>query len=475
MNYRKDFIMKKILILLIAVMLAFSGCGKKGPDESEKKTETVTNITVEKAAYNTIKTHATGTGEIKPATEVAVSAKASGTVKSVNVALGDYVSAGQVVATIDKTDYQLSYNQALAGYNSATASYNNMANGTKKQTDTQLKQQVDSAQLAYNNALSNYEREKQMYDNNTNLVSAKNALATAQTNYNNTQSLFEMGAASQIELDNARTAYENAQAALTATENSLKSAIDGLKSALDNAEMALKTAKENYALTTDVVTPGNLKTAKAAVDSAKAALDVAQNALNNTNIKATVSGYVTSCPIVAGQTIAQGTPAVTIINSNSVNVEINVTESVISKISEGTEALISVSSANIENMPGTVSEVSPSKDAQTGMYTVKINVLNADGALKGGMFADVSLVTESLENILCVPSNSIITDKTGSYVYIAKDGKATKSIVETGVSDDNFTEILSGVKENDEVVVSGKEFITEEKNKVKIVTEKSDK
>lgn len=467
--------MKKILILLIAVMLAFSGCGKKGPDNAGKENDTAINVTVENAGYNTIKAYTTGTGEIKPSTEVSVSAKASGTVQSVNVALGDYVSAGQTVATIDKTDYQLSYNQALAGYNSAVASYNNVANGTKKQTDTQLKQQVDSAQLAYNNALSNYEREKQMYDNNTNLISARNALTTAETNYNNTKALFEMGAASQIELDNARNSYENAQAALTATENSLKSSIESLKAALDNAEMSLKTAKENYELTTDVVTPGNIKSAKAAVDSAKASLDVAQNALNNTNIKATVSGYITSCPIVKGQTIAQGTPAVTIINSNSVNVEISVTESVISKISEGTEASISVSSANIENMPGTVSEVSPSKDAQTGMYTVKINVLNDDDTLKGGMFADVTLLTESIENILCVPTNSIITDKTGSYVYVVKDGKAKKTIIEAGAADDNFTEVLSGVKEKDKVVVSGKEFITEEKNTVKIVTEKSKK
>lgn len=465
--------MKKILILLVAVMLVFSGCGKKGPDNAANKTETATNVTVEKAGYNTIKSYATGTGEIKPSTEVSVSAKASGTVQSVNVALGDYVSAGQVVATIDKTDYQLSYNQALASYNSAVANYNNVANGTQKQTDTQLKQQIDSAQLAYDNALSNYEREKQMYDNNTNLISARNALTTAETNYNNTKALFEMGAASQIELDNARTSYENAQAALTATENSLKANIESLKAALDNAEMSLKTAKENYELTTGVVTPGNIKSAKASVDSAKAALDVAQNALNNTSIKATVSGYITSCPIVKGQTIAQGSPAVTIINSNSVNVEISVTESVISKITEGTQATIGVASANIENMSGTVSELAPSKDATTGMYTVKINVSNDDGSLKGGMFADVSLLTEIVENVLCVPTNSVITDKTGSYVYVAKDGKAVKTIIEPGASDDNFTEVLNGVNEGDDVIVEGKEFITEEKNTVKIVTKES--
>lgn len=467
--------MKKIPILLIAVMLTVSGCGKKAPDiGADKKENTATNVTVEKVGYNTIRSYATGTGEIKPSTEVSVSAKASGTVKSVNVALGDYVSAGQVVATIDKTDYQLSYNQALAGYNSALASYNNMVNGTQEQTKTQLKQQVDSAQLAYNTALSNYEREKKLYDNNTNLISARNALSTAETNYTNTQSLFNMGAASRIELDNAKTAYENAQAALTATENNLKANIESMKASLDNAEMALNTAKENYALTTNVVTPGNIKTAKASVDSAKASLDVAQNALNNTNIRATVSGYITSCPVVAGQNIAQGTPAVTIINSNSVNVEINVTESVIAKVTEGTEASISVSSAGISDMPGTVSEVSPSKDAQTGMYTVKINVPNDDGNLKGGMFADVSLLTESIENVLCVPSNSIISDKTGSYVYIVNKGEAKKSKLETGAYDDNFTQVLSGVKENDEVITDGKEFITEEKNKVKIVTKKSE-
>ncbi len=183
----------------------------------------------------------TYTGEIKASQETSVSAKASGTARSVNADIGDFVSAGAVLVTIDDTDYRLQYNQAKAAYNSAVASYNSATNGTVKRNDNQLKAALDAAQLDFNDAQQNYDRQK----------------------------LYDMGAISEIEFNGAKTR-------------------------LENSKLNLDNAKSNYDLTKDVLNGETEATARAAVESAKAALDIAEHALTNTTVTAPISGYISA-------------------------------------------------------------------------------------------------------------------------------------------------------------------------------------
>ena len=375
--------------------------------EEIEKTNTATNVTVHEISANDINSEVNYTGEIKALEESDVAPKITATIKSFNCEIGDFVNEGDVLAVLDDTDYLIAYNQALAAYNTAYGSFQQMT--------LQLSTAVSTAQMEYDNALLNYNRQKTLYD---------------------------AGAISKITLETAQTR-------------------------LNTAELNLNSAKKNY----DIAITSTYATAKASVDSAQAVLDSATNNLNNTVIKAPIAGYVASKNGTLGQVAAAGSPMFSIKSTDVVNVEISVTESVIPYITLGTRATVSVSTASLDNINGEVSVVNTVKNAQTGMYTVKIKIDNKDNLLKLGMMADVVLETQSKSGVIVIPRSSIMQDDEGYSVYVVKDNKAEKRTITIGITNNDFTEVTSGLSAGETVVVSGKEYISEENNIVNIVEE----
>lgn len=465
---------KKILsIALSAGLMAalISGCGS---EDASSPTETAgTNVTVEEAVLRDISKTVSYTGELMTSDKAAVTSKVTAKITSVKAEVGDWVDKGDVLLVLDSSDYeyalkqaQASYNQAQASYNQAQASYNQVEagqkqadvavssaevsyetvkNGTNEQTIAQLEQAVSAATIAYNDAKTNYDRQEQLYN---------------------------MGAISLVTFESA-------------------------KSALENARIALDTAKKNYDLGVNVLAPGNeasaqkgVETAQASRDSAKASLDSAKAAMEtasaakeaaqlaitqakdniaNTTITAPISGYISAKNATLGQFASAGLTLFEINASDNLEAEIQVTESVISHVNVGDKAFISISSSDIKNIEGSVSVVNPVK-SQTGMYLVRVSVPNSDSKLKIGMFADITLVTdESAENTLSVPSDSILQEGDEYYVYVVSGDTAEKRVIETGVTDGLYTQVLSGVKNGEQVVVDGKEYISEVNNIVNIV------
>lgn len=467
--------MKKFLcaVLTGAMVLTMASCGKKNEDESAKAEPTAapTNVTVYTAAKGTIMNSITNTGEVTPVEQVAVSAKASGKAVSSNIEVGKYVHSGDVLFTIEDTDYRLQVNQAKAALDAAQVGYNSTVGGVQEQTVQQLEQALTAAQLALDSAQQNYDREVQLHDNNSNLVLAQTAYNDAKAAYERTKSLFDMGAATQVALDGAHTGMVQAEENLKTVQVTANAALEAAQNGLKNAQKAFETAQKNYDLTVNVLNPERAQSAAASVQTAKAAYELAANALSNTVVRAPISGYITSSNVTVGQMVGAGTPMVTIIDTGSMDIKIHVTESVVNTISVGSPAKISVKSADVEAMDGSVATVSPSKDAQTGLFEVVINVPNSEGVLKGGMFADVMIITEQYDDVLCVPSSAVLTESDKKYVYVENGGMAVKKEVELGKSDDSSTEILSGVELGENVIVKGKEYITDSNKSVRVVTE----
>lgn len=420
---------KRILSATIALILTASltACGNK--DEAPV-TDTAVNVTVATATIGDIASTVNYTGDIKSESSASVSPKASGTVSRIYAEVGDYVKQGSVLFTLDSSSYTLAYNQAKAAvksaeaaYNNAIAAYNNVKNGSNAQTKVNMNQSISNAQSNYDTALDNYNRQK---------------------------ALFDIGAISQVALDSAKTT-------------------------LDNAKLALDTAKASAQLNTDVIAPQSEASAKAGVEQAtaavaqaKAAADIAANNVANCTVKAPISGYVASRNIQIGQMASQGMEAFSIKGADDLEVEINVTEAVIGHISVGSPANISIKSADMTDIQGTVKVVGNAKNDMTGMYTVKIAVPDADDKIKVGMIADVVITTDTAEKVLAIPQNSILTDNGETYVYVAEDNKAVKRTVTTGVASNDMIEITSGLTEGDTVICDGKEFLTDTNNTVNI-------
>ena len=412
--------MKRFILILVSVvmMLSFAGCGKKTAPTGKREDKTAINVKVETVKETSIAEVAVYTGEVKASESASVSSKASGTAKTVRKEIGDYVEAGEILATIDDTDYRTQYNQAQAAYNQAQAQYNSIINGSAEQTKIQLESALNAAKIEFNNA---------------------------QTNYNNQKILYENGAISKVAYDAAVTR-------------------------LENAKLNLETAQKNYDLTVDVVLNENKASAKAALDMASVQLQAAQNALNNTVIKAPISGYIAGRNTNAGQIIAQGVEIFSIKSTNTVDVQVNVTESVISHITAGSAASVSVKAAGAEKIAATVTNVSTAKDLQSGMYKVIVQIDGINSDLKDGMIADVEITLNESAEAIVVSANALLEAEDGTkYVYIA-DGKNAKKVdVITGITTDDKVEIISGVCVGDKVIVSGKEYLSEKNTAIKIV------
>ena len=397
----------KKIIVYIAVLCLICTSISGCGKKEDEKTTVATNVTVHRVSANDINSEVKYTGEVKALEESDVAPKVTATIENINYEIGDYVNEGDVLAVLDDTDYLIAYNQALATYNTAYGSFQQMT--------SQLQTAVASAEIEYDNALLNYNRQKTLYD---------------------------AGAISKVALEAAETR-------------------------LRNAELNLNAANSNY----EISITSTYATAKASVDSAKAVLDSATNNLNNTVIKAPISGYVASKNGNVGQIAAVGSPMFSIKNTEGVNAEIYVTESVIPYINVGTKTSVSVNSASMTDIKGEVTVVNTVKNPQTGLYTVRIKIDNEDDKLKIGMMADVVLETQSKTGVIIIPSDSIIQDDDGYYVYVVKENIAEKRVITIGITNNDFTEVTSGLSADETVVVSGKEYISDENNTVNIVEE----
>ena len=283
---------------------------------------------------------------------------------------------------------------------------------------TDYQTQYDQAYAAYTSVLS---------QSSTLISSAQIEYNNAKTNLDNQKVLYDNGAISKVAYDSAETRFTN-------------------------AEINLNAAKEQSGLA-----------------SAEAALTAAQNALDYTTVCAPISGYIATKNANIGQVVSPGIEVFSIKNTETVDAQINVNESVISKIAEGSKAIITVESVG-ETIEATVSSASPTKNPQTGMYNVNISIDNKDGALKDGMFADITLTISDSVDALVVPSDSVFEDVDGKkYVYIVDGDTAIKTEVTVGIITDEYTEVISGADETDTVVVTGKEYLSEGNNKIKIV------
>ena len=462
--------MKKTLCAALAAVISVScvGCGKK--DEKKEEAQTATNVSVYETEAQDVVREVSYTGEITAGECVSINSKVSAKVSEICVEAGEFVKAGTVLAVLDDTDIRLSYNQALAGYNSANAAYDMTANASMKQSETAANQNLEKAQIEYNDALSAYNRQKELYDNDTSIVAAQNALNDANANLERTKQLFEMGSVSKTVYDSAITAQQNAAANLESTKSNVKTAFESAKTRVENAKLNLESAKENRDLQVNVVSKKTIASAKASAESAKASLAIAENNLANTKITAPIDGFVASKNIIVGQTATPGVEIFSIKNTEMVEAEINVTEADIPYVSVGTEAKVTVKSSNLDTIYGTVTAVNPTKDEKTGLYNVKVSVPNEGGAINAGMFADISLTLQKSENTVGIPTEAVMQDGEEFYVFVASaDGKtAEKRVVKKGIENAETTEILEGVGLGEKVVLKGKEYLSEVNNLIKI-------
>jgi HlyD family secretion protein len=391
-------------------------------------------VNVGKVEKRTIISTVSANGKIRPEAEVKISADVSGEITELYVQEGDTVKEGQLLLKINPDLYVTSRDRASAGLSTSKSSL--------KTSEAQLTQ-------------------------------AKARFTEQQSAFRRSEKLFADKVLSQAEYDAAQSAYAIAKSEVVAAEQRIAAARFG-------------------------------------IDNANASLSEANKALGRTSIYAPSDGIVSALNNEKGERVVgtaqmAGTEIMVISNFDNMEVIVDVNENDILLVKKGDTALVEVDAYSDRKFKGIVTEISRSANNAGGMqlntdqvtnFEVKIRLVKSSytdllakskSPFLPGMSANVEIQTQVKKDILCLPIEAIGTrvkdstkstseeDELDEVVFKVANGKAAKIIVFTGIQDSRYIEILSGLKDGEEVIVGPYDAVSkklEVDKKVKIVAKK---
>jgi multidrug efflux pump subunit AcrA (membrane-fusion protein) len=177
-------------------------------------------------------------------------------------------------------------------------------------------------------------------------------------------------------------------------------------------------------------------------------------------VTAPIAGTVTALNVADGDIVkglSSSRPAATIVDLDRFQAAITVAEADIASVQVGQKAIISFDALTDVTLTGKVKGVDFSGTISSGVvsYEVLVTPDVAHASVKGGMTVSVDIITAVATDVLAVPSSAIKTTSSGSYVQVFdENGQVTDVMVQTGLSNDYYVEIVSGLTEGQEIVVS---------------------
>lgn len=265
--------------------------------------------------------------------------------------------------------------------------------------------------------------------------------------------------------DQAHAAYETANASYNVTAEKIKNAKDTLSRIQQLYEEGAVSETE-YEQSKIAASDENLKAAQKSVDQARVAYESALSVLDDTAVRAPISGVISALNIVEGDFVTPSQPPVTIVDSDKIKVKLEVPGNMVKKISTGDEVTVEIESADYKEQKN-VSSISTSANPANNLYTVEI-LLENNGVIKPGMFARVYFNTDTIENVLSVQSEAVIEKGGKKYVFTTNSDLAEEKEIITGLATDSYIEIKEGLSPEDKVVIRGQDYLSNG-SKIKVV------
>ncbi len=238
--------------------------------------------------------------------------------------------------------------------------------------------------------------------------------------------------------------------------------LDGERLRLEmlSAKAKLEKTRKEFARTEDLADRGLVSVAmhddlKYDLAALQAAYDLAKLNYEYSRIRATISGVVSSRDIKLGQNIEPQSVAFRITDTRELIAYLQIPQSELAKFTAGHSASLRVDSMPDTDFPATIARISPTIDTRNGTFRATALIENADGYLVPGMFARFMIAYEKHENALVVPQQAVLFEDEVASVYVVTDGEVSRRRVQTGVTNEQHIEILSGLSDDDEIVVVG--------------------
>jgi multidrug efflux system membrane fusion protein len=404
-----------IMITALALTALTIGCKTNG------QTKTIKPVKVKTVETHTGTTSVRYSASVRPSSQVEVSFKVGGYVESIkgtegrHIQAGDIVQKGAVLAQLRQSDYAAKVNEARsqAGEARSTVDTNN----------AQLKEAITAVETS-----------------RAQLKDSEAALTRAKLDFERAEALFATQSITKPDYDAAKERFEVNKAKFEAAK----------------AQLAVAEAKVNTARFQIGAAESRLKTTEAVVYTASIPLGDAQ-------LRAPLSAVVIERKIEVGQLVSTGTPAFVLADVSSVKAAFGVPDLALQNFKLGDTLTMTTDAVPGTEFTGHISRIAPAADSSSRVFDVEVTIPNAEGLLKPGMIASMSVnETGPSAEVAVVPLTSVTRSKANAngYAVLVVENAGDKQIahfrnVELGESYGNSVVVKSGVKPGEIVVTTG--------------------
>lgn len=439
MNNRIIF---KIAILLFILFLI--GCNnkkkksKEGIDELKNAKEVSIFAVKEQELVPEIRTF----GEISFKSKVELHPKTSGRVEKINIDEGDRVNAGEILAVLEQFELIQQQKQAIAELDAEKSSL--------QLEEAKLKDGVRGIErqfLTIEKAKAELDDKKQSADN------LKNSLE-------NKKKLLDAGAIAAESIKNLETNYYSTYTQYIISERDLKIQEIGYRDEdISSAGFKIPNSEEEkiiiFKKINTLILEKEVEVAKSRVKIAETKLDSINALIKETYIRSPINGIVASRQIEIGEEAKQDKALFVIIDTKDVYAKINISESDLARVKPKGDVILSVDALGKKELNGKIKLISPIIDTKTRTIQLSVVLSNPQNNLIPGMFVRAIVKGDEKRKAIFIPSSSLLSmDKDNGYVYLIKKDIIFKKDLKLGAEDGEMIEVISGLKDNDIIVIN---------------------
>lgn len=346
--------------------------------------------------------------------------------------LADEMNQAQTAYNQSETDYQMAFQTWGSEQSDENAAALDVAESAR-----------NDAQIAYQNAKSAYEDYKTQKPttptmNDVNGGSTSEGSAADSIFSDSSESVTNNSSDTTVTADTSALEAELEKASNTLAE--LQSRLSSQQAVAESDPAAVTAEEKEKMEITNNLSELDQMSAQELVEAAKK------------GIKADFNGVITKVSVVEGATTALGTELFTLQNTDKVDVNVNVSKYDYDKVKEGQSAEITLAGKTYEGEVTNISHIATQNEKGASLISADVRIKNPDEDIFFGVDAKVTIHAEEADDVVVLPAEVVNIGKTGSFCYVIENGVITKKDITTGISSDEYVEVLDGIQEGDEVI-----------------------
>lgn len=405
----------------------------------------------------TLRVTVTASGRIEPSSQVDLSFDSPGQVAEVSVELGDEVQAGEPLARLETEDLSRAVEQAELSLNQAQLRLERLQQPADEEEILRAQHAVDQAAATLEVAQINLTAVLSSTLLNEALEDARSAFEDAKSHYERRLEEYEEGETDYWFVDQAQQRYEDAQLALTRVQQQADLQLESARNDVDRARQVYQEARDTLEELLEGADPLDLEATQLEVQTAQLALEKARSDLERATLVAPFDGVVAQVNATAGETVAAGRAAITLVDPSQFRITINVDEIDVAKLEIGLPVEVTVDALPDLLLTGTTERIGPAATLDQGAvsFPVVIALDPTDAPLRAGMSGTAVVMIEELSDQLLIPNWVVRVDQTTGQPYTHRQtSEGTERVdIQLGIRYEGYSQVLGGLEEGDVLIL----------------------